>query len=189
MIIFDTETTGLLAPDAAPLIAQPKIIEFAAIKLDDETFEETGRLEFLCNPGEPLKEIINKVTGLYDKDLEDKPSFGHYYNDLCEFFIGERNLIAHNINFDVGMLKNDLSRIGKLTSFPWPPNQICTVDASYSIRGRRLKLGILHELVTGQPHEDAHRAMADVEGLVTCVLWLIQENLLKLQYPTVSDES
>jgi DNA polymerase III epsilon subunit-like protein len=181
MILFDTETTGLLQPDAVPLNGQPKIIEFAAIKLNDKTLKEVGRLEFLCNPGAPLPEIITKITGITDADLADLPGFDAHYADLCEFFLGERNLVAHNITFDVGMLKNDLLRIGKSTMFPWPQNQLCTIDSSYSIRGRRLKLSILHEMVTGAPHVDAHRAMADVEALVTCARWLIKENLMKIQ--------
>lgn len=46
-IVFDTETTGLLKPESAPLSEQPQIIEFAGIKVDFDTLEEIDRLEFL----------------------------------------------------------------------------------------------------------------------------------------------
>ena len=36
MILFDTETTGLVQAYATPLADQPHIIEFAALKLSDK---------------------------------------------------------------------------------------------------------------------------------------------------------
>ena len=39
MIVFDTETTGLPLPETAPLESQPRIIEFAGIKLDHDIKE------------------------------------------------------------------------------------------------------------------------------------------------------
>ena len=69
MIVFDTETTGLPAADAAPLAKQPHIIEFAAIKLDEDTLEEVSRLEFLSKPPIDLPPIITKITGITDADL------------------------------------------------------------------------------------------------------------------------
>ena len=53
MILFDLETTGLPKAEGSDLDMQPSIIEFGAIKLDDD-LEETARMEFLCNPGHPL---------------------------------------------------------------------------------------------------------------------------------------
>ena len=36
MIVFDTETTGLPLADSAPLSSQPKVIEIALVKLDED---------------------------------------------------------------------------------------------------------------------------------------------------------
>jgi len=79
LILFDTETTGFPKYVDVDLEKQPKIIDFAAIKLDDNTLEEVDRIEFLCNPQEKLDEKIKEITKLTDKDLEDKQSFESYY--------------------------------------------------------------------------------------------------------------
>ena len=53
MIVFDLETTGLPKAEGSDLDMQPRIIEFGAIKVDDN-LEEVDRLEFFCNPGHEL---------------------------------------------------------------------------------------------------------------------------------------
>ena len=176
-IFFDTETTGLPKPDAAPLRDQPQIIEFAGIRTDDD-FNEVARFEFLCNPGCPLPEEIVKITGITDADLADKLPFVTHLPALSEFFLGTRSMVAHNLAFDKSLLKFELLRLGKELAFPWPPNQICTVEASYGIKNRRLRLYELHEMACGERHKDAHRAMADVEALLRVARWLRQEGHL-----------
>lgn len=178
MIVFDTETTGLPAAEGSPLHLQPKIIEFAGIKLHDETLEEQDRLEFLCNPGMPLPEIITKITRLTDKDLESEPPFEANLPRVIDFFLGERVMVAHNVDFDRKLLTYELQRIGMMDRFPWPFHHKCTVEASFSINGHRLNLKKLHTLATGQDFEDAHRAMPDVEALVRCVKYLRSINRL-----------
>lgn len=181
MILFDTETTGLVEPAATPIDKQPRIIEFGAVKYaDNDPERELGRVNFLCNPGNlPLPEIITKITGLKDVDLADAPRFPRYYLELCDFFLGERYLIGHNVAFDISLLRFDLARMGKLTAFPWPPVQICTVDATLGIRGHRLKLAQLYEIATGEAIGEAHRAIADVLSLHRVVLWCIEQGHIR----------
>jgi DNA polymerase III subunit epsilon len=182
MIVFDTETTGLPGAETLPLAKQPKIIEIAAIKLDDETLEETDRFTTLINPQQRLEEIIVKITGLTDKDLHKADPFGFHYEALAEFFLGERHLIAHNLAFDSTLLRFDLDRIGKLLKFPWPPNWICTVDATRHVKGFRLNMAKLYaHCFDGATFKDAHRAEADTEALANCVRRLIEEGTIKLK--------
>ena len=68
MIVFDLETTGLPKAEGSDLNIQPKIIEFGAIKVDDD-FKEVDRLEFMCNPGHDLDPKITKITGITDEML------------------------------------------------------------------------------------------------------------------------
>lgn len=169
MIVFDTETTGLPKPNGVALELQPQIIEFAGIKLADDTLEEISRLEFLANPGTPLPDIIIKITGLTDTVLAPAKSFGANLDALTEFFLGERSMCAHYVAFDRQMLVFEMTRLGKMHSFPWPQKHLCTVEASMPILGRKMKLGELHKHFFGKEHEEAHRAMPDVEALVACV--------------------
>ena len=79
MIVFDLETTGLPKAEGSDLDIQPKIIEFGAIKIDDDEFKEVDRFEFLCNPGHELDPKITKITGITDEMLKDpKPFIAHF---------------------------------------------------------------------------------------------------------------
>lgn len=178
MIILDTETTGLLLPNLVPVGQQPQLIEFTGIKLDDFTLEETERLWFLCKPDYPLTEEIIKITKITDEMLKDEKQFSDYFNDLANFFLGEFTFIAHNLEFDKTILRHELERIGKEFSFPWPPNQVCTVEKSFCIENRKLKLSELHLQATGKDFKDAHRSTADTEALARCVRWMREEGLL-----------
>lgn len=180
MIIFDTETTGFVKALITPINEQPKIIEFAGIKLDDETLEEVERLEFLVNPQEKLPAKIIEITGIKDTDLKDTKTFEFHYEKLSKFFKGEKYLIAHNVAFDFKMLVIELDRIGKVKDFPFPKIKICTVNKTYNIRNYRLKLHILYEHLFGEEFKDAHRAMADTEALVRIVKELIKKEFIKL---------
>lgn len=178
MIIFDTETTGLLKPGVVPLDQQPEVIEFAAIKLDAD-LQEVDRLHFNCCPRTlPLDPKIEKITGLTTEMIRPCPRFSSYTMGLIGMFLGERQLVAHNIAFDVEVLHLELQRLGMATRFPWPPMQIDTVELTMDLEGidrkksPRLSLGQLYSAATGRAPETKHRALSDVESLVTVVRWL-----------------
>lgn len=171
IIAFDNETTGLVLPKTVPLKGQPHIIEFAAVKLDFNTLEEVDRMEFLCRPPELsaiTDEIIN-ITKITPDMVKDLPPFVSHFPKLQSFFFGVKRMVAHNVGFDRSMLSFELQRIQKIQEFPWPPIHLCTVERSYDIKGRRMKMGELHEELTGETFEGAHRAMPDVEALVRVI--------------------
>lgn len=168
-LIYDTETTGLLKPGIADLASQPKIIEFALVELDDD-YNEVGAWSWLINPGEPITEEITKITGITDNDLVGKPSFIQVLPEIEDVFLGAHRLMAHNLPFDMGMLTNELKRVGREYAFPYPPNQLCTVQlASELIFGRRARMTELYEKTLGKKLEQTHRALDDVRALVEIV--------------------
>ena len=177
MIVFDLETTGLPKAEGADLDLQPHITEFGAIKLDED-LNEIGVLEFMCNPGIPLDPKIIKITGITDEDLKDKKPFVAMLDEVCEFFLGERTLVAHNLPFDRTVLKFELERLGRVTSFPWPPKQICTVEVGETIWNKKRKLVDIYFEVTGKEHKGAHRAIADVRALIDVVKWYNKQSHL-----------
>jgi len=180
MIIFDTETTGIPSSIGTPLIRQPHIIEFAAIKLDDKTMKEIDRLEFLCCPEQPLTPFITRLTGITNEDVKDKPVFASYYPALVRFFKGEKTLVAHNMAFDMKMLTIELQRIGisAFDDFPMPEKKLCSMISSKYINGKWMKLAHLYEHLTGDKFKEAHRAMKDTEALTECVKILRMKNKL-----------
>jgi DNA polymerase III epsilon subunit-like protein len=169
MIILDTETTELMKPEVADVSAQPSIIEIALIKLNAK-YEEIDRYTALLQPSIPINEEEHKrITKLTNEDLEGQPLFVELYPELCDFFIGERTLIAHNLIFDRGVLIAELQRIGKEFAFPWPPDQVCSVDRTRHYLGRRLKLTELYQQVLKKPLAQTHRAMGDATALAEIV--------------------
>ena len=191
IVIFDTETTGLPKATAAPLSTQPAIIELGAIKVDWETLEEIERLDILINPGKsklPLEDVIVKITGITTKDLqaEGVEEFGHHFHAIAEFFTGVNMFAAHNLAFDKKMLLFDLKRIGKASFFPWPTAQVCTVDSSYKIEGRRMKQDELFELakvkgeIGSREATGSHRAINDAEDLLVCFRYLVANGHISL---------
>ena len=174
MIFFDLETTGLPKAEGSDLDIQPKIIEFGAIKLGDDLVE-SDRIEFMCNPGYPLEKKIINITGITDDMLKDEKPFVANYKNICDFFLGEKALVAHNLSFDRKILKFELERLDKLTSFPWPYEHICTVEIGESVWGKKRKLGDIYEESSGEKIEGAHRSMADIEAMIEIFKWYRKE--------------
>ncbi len=178
MIIFDTETTGLVLTDVTSLSKQPRIIEFAAVKVDSK-LKVVDEIDFMCNPGIEISPKITQITGITNDDLKDKEPFAAHYSELCDFFLGERSLLTHNAPFDVALLKFDLMRIDKVLQFPWPHKHICTIKETRHLKGKALKLINLYEMAMGKKLAQTHRAMDDVEALLDCVKWCVKKGIIK----------
>ena len=176
MIAFDTETTGLLKPDVTNINLQPHIIEIYLCKFnyDGKIIDE---FETYLKPPIPLPEIITKITGIEERDLKNAPTFIEIYDDLSNFVLGETEIFAHNCSFDIGMVSNELKRVELENRFPWPMHHRCTVELSYPIKNRRLKLEQLFKIATGRDMTDQHRAKFDVLATVECIIWLKKNNL------------
>lgn len=172
-LVLDTETTGLLKPSSAPLEAQPKIIELAVAEIWQGINGDLTlglKATWLVNPGEPLSAEITKITGLKDEDLKGAPPFQEVLKMAMPWFLGTFGMVAHNLPFDLGMLVNELRRLGKENAFPYPPRQVCTVAAFQPEWGRRPRLIELYERKLGRPLAQTHRALDDVMALVEIVL-------------------
>lgn len=181
-ILFDTETTGLQLPSTADLKQQPAIIELALIVLEETTTEAEhygvktrwmpSEYSWLINPGpqHPVSAEITRITGLKESDLIGKPSFPEILPEVVSIFIGATGLCAHNLPFDSRMLITELQRCGREHSFPYPPEQLCTVSAYHHLKGRNMKLTELYQHVIGKELAQTHRALDDVRALVEIAL-------------------
>lgn len=165
-IPFDTESTGLLKPEANDLAEQPEIIEIYCVKID-ENFEVLGEFNSFIRPTNPISEKITEITGITNEMVADAPDFAFVYQELAEFFKGADEMIAHNLPFDRSMVANELLRIDKLLQFPWPIKHTCTIEKSMPIEQRRMNLTNLHKHFFNKGF-DAHRAKNDVHALVRC---------------------
>jgi|TARA_R110000772_G_scaffold54941_3_gene125424 DNA polymerase-3 subunit epsilon len=174
LIVFDLETTGLPKAEGSDLDMQPKIIEFGAIKLTEELIE-VDRLEFFCNPKHLLDPKITKITGITDDMLKDEKPFIAHLDRLNEFFLGTKRMFAHNLGFDRKILKFELERLDKVTSFPWPYEHTCTVEVGQRVWGKMRKLGDIYEELFEEKIEGAHRSINDVEATLRIIEWYAKE--------------
>lgn len=178
MIILDTETTGLLKPSATELYLQPFMIEIAALKYN-ANFEIEDELVTFVKPPVPIPDEVIEITGITNEMVKNAPPFPLIYDRLCDFFLGEKTMFAHNCAFDTAIIRGELERMGLQYNFPWPSEQICTVEKSQAIANKRLKLQALYEIATGKKEfPNAHRAKADVLALAECVKFLYANDFI-----------
>jgi DNA polymerase-3 subunit epsilon len=104
-IVLDTETTGL-DPKSGD-----RIVEIGCIELINH-IPSGRRFHRYLNPERAMSIDAQRVHGLDDAFLKDKPLFAAIAEELVEF-LGDANLIAHNATFDVAFINAELSRVGK----------------------------------------------------------------------------
>jgi DNA polymerase III epsilon subunit-like protein len=163
-LIFDTETTDLIKNKLLPLDRQPHIIEFFGLSVDTEG-NECNSLGHLFDPGIPIGDVTTRITGIKPEDLRGKPRFSVHAEELKKFIEGHDEVVAHNLSYDKSMVDFEMKRAG--LTVEWP-ELICTVEATEHIKGHRLNLTSLHELLMGEAFSGAHRAEADVRALANC---------------------
>ncbi len=176
IIIFDTETTGLLQPINSPLTSQPKIIEFYGVKINEE-FAVLEECNMLIDPQEPISAFITKITGITDAMVKGQPTFETAAPKIAEFFKDADLSVAHNHSFDAGMMDCEFRRLE--AEVPCAKKGLCTVEATMGMTGHRLSLTRLHWMLL-QEQFKAHRAKDDVFALVRCFHHLTESGVINL---------
>lgn len=164
-LVFDTETTALVANSLISEKHQPHIIEFYGC-IVDESGAVTKELDFLCDPGVPVTDEITRITGIKPSDVKGQSSFKDRAKEVHELICEADSVVAHNLSFDMSVVDSEFSRIGASTS--WPKIRVCTVEETEWFKGYRLSLSALHEHLFGKAFAGAHRAKVDVMALVRC---------------------
>jgi len=104
-IVFDTETTGFSFADG------DRLVEIGCVEMFNRV--ETGRsFHAYFHPERTMPAEAQRVHGLSDAFLADKPLFAHGVEALLEF-LGDAPLVAHNATFDFGFLNGELGRCGR----------------------------------------------------------------------------
>ena len=101
-IALDTETTGL-----DPLTDD--IIEFGAVKYT--AGEPVDSMSLLLKPSGNIPEEITRITGITDEMVADSPHYAEKHEEIRDF-LGTHPLVAHNVEFDAGMLESHYQKAG-----------------------------------------------------------------------------
>ena len=102
-VAFDLETTGLSSQH------DEEIIEIGAVILKEG--REVDRFQSFVDPGRLLTQKIVDLTGITDEMLRGAPDIGEILPRFLAF-CGDRPLVAHNADFDVGFVSAACRRLG-----------------------------------------------------------------------------
>ena len=172
LVLFDTETTGLL-------FSRDEIIEFAAVVVEQvdgkaAVVQEYDELVALA-PGGFVPPRIQELTGISTQDLRERglPKT-RVCRDIAEMIRGNTLLLAYNAHFDLSFLFYMLLRDGDVTILKGKdkldlltvykdrrpfPHRLCNAIDSYGLTGKVV---------------NSHRAVDDV--LAT---WAVMEEMEK----------
>lgn len=148
-----------------------RLIEIGACRVRDRKIGE--EFEVLLNAEVPVPRFISALTGITDEMLGDAPRFADVAEAWLEF-AGDSVLVAHNSNFDLTLLNQEIARV-----FPGSRMrnaELCTVKLA-----RRLAPYLdNHHLDALAEHfgfeiKQRHRAAGDARATAHLLLRLLDE--------------
>ena len=160
--IVDLETTG-------GHITRDRITEVGVILIDGAQVE---RFDMLVNPGQPIPPFIEQITGISNAMVADAAPFVAIAEDLQAKLQG-RLLIAHNVRFDYGFLKNEFKRLG----MAFRSEVLCSVKLSRLLYPQYFKHSLESIIARhGINQTERHRALADADALYQFLQLAIAEH-------------
>ena len=152
LVFIDVETTGAR-------LAHDRITEIGLLQV--EYGQVTAQWQSLINPGQPIPENIQTLTGITDTMVTDAPRFPAIASTLLTL-MKKCVFVAHNVLFDYGFIKKELSLAGFDLDMP----ALCTVKLSRALYPAHHRHGLdvlieRHNLCCTA----RHRAMGDAEAL------------------------
>jgi DNA polymerase-3 subunit epsilon len=103
-IVLDTETTGLDAKGG------DRLVELGCVEIVNRIPTGLEFHRFLCPEDRPVHPDAERIHGLSNDFLKDKPKFREVVDEFLAF-IGDAPLVIHNASFDVGFLNAELGRL------------------------------------------------------------------------------
>lgn len=189
-LIFDTETTGLPKNWNAPmddLDNWPRMVQ-----LSWQTHDEQGKLieakNYIVKPeGYTIPFNSEKIHGISTERAEKE---GYDLEEVLKTFDEDvqkvQYLVGHNVGFDVNIvgsefIRKDVSQYvteRQTLDTMWGSVDFCRLPGGRGGKSKPPKLSELHEILFGEPFEDAHNAAADVEATARCFFALLLKGVL-----------
>ena len=158
LVVFDLEATGLD-------LVNDRIIQISYVKVRPNDKEgEEERKSIYVNPGKPIPDFVQKLTGITDEMVKDAPTFKQLAKQLADAFTGCDFAGFNSDRFDVPMLAEEFLRAGVDFDF----SKCRLIDAQNIFHKREPRnLAAAYRFYTGHKMEDdfrAHRADQDAEA-------------------------
>lgn len=150
-VVVDVETTGGRA-------GLDRITEIGAVKISSG--KVIAEWHSLINPERHIPAFITGLTGIDNAMVADAPKFAEIADDFAAF-LGDAIFVAHNVNFDYGMIAGEYRRLERRFRYP----KLCTVAsmrrhypglASYSLKNLCREMGVRLD--------NHHRALDDARA-------------------------
>jgi len=175
-VILDTETTGL------DFRTGDRVVEIGCVELRGRQL--TGqRFHAYLNPGRPVADS-ERIHGLSDEFLADKPKFAEIAADFMEFVRGAE-LVIHNAAFDIGFLNNELGLLQYESMEQLCGEVIDTLRVAREMRpGKKNNLNALcSEFGVDNSGRQLHGALLDAELLAEVYLAMTRgQNSLEIEF-------
>ena len=146
-VALDLETTGLDP-------ARDTIIEVGAVKFQGSEVIDT--FQTFVNPGRPIPEFIQRLTGIAPHQVRRAPFFSSVARQV-EAFLGTYPIVGHNISFDLRFLDSHGLRLVNPSYDTWDlASVLLPKTTEYSLAYLSHFLGIRHV--------NRHRALGDAQA-------------------------
>lgn len=147
-VIVDTETTGLTRLSFANKLNYkqwPRMVQVAWALVEDGAMTERHCL--LVRPDDhTIPANATQLHGITQQEATEKGQpIREVLQRLHKDFARCESIIAHNINFDLGVIQSEAIRAG--IDLTIPPKRVCTVHKGrqYLVKAKGLKQGRLPE--------------------------------------------
>ena len=166
-ISFDLETTGLN-------FNENEIIEISAVKFKNGKYH--SELSTLVKPKNEIPKHITKITNITNSMVSKAPSIDDVLDDFIDF-TKDNNLIAHNIDFDLGFINKVINNAGKKLNFNSTSDTL-SLSRSFLFYLDKFNLEYLSNHFHLN-HDNAHRATPDAINTGKIFI-LIIEHMVKM---------
>lgn len=166
LTVFDVETTGL-DPNRGH-----RIIEIAALRVEDGTIKKDNPFHEFVNPERPIPHEAQQINKIRNEDVASAPTIDQILPSFLEFASGSF-LVAHNAAFDMGFLNREKELCWGFIELP---EHFCTMKLSQSVFPAEFRhsLDVVGSRLELEIPQERHRALPDVILTAQALLKMIE---------------
>jgi DNA polymerase III epsilon subunit-like protein len=184
-LIFDTETDGLIDKSVFGTIKYPSIVQISWLIMDEDGIVYKKVADLVKSDFDKYSDAfkINNINPdrILQLGKDPKIIYKEFLNDIkyCKF------IVAHNIDFDLPILKNEMKK-AYLETEQLNKQQICTMKegsklfiSQFDNNPKYPKLSELFEKLFNYKVTQIHNAQSDVLLASKCLRELIKKEVIK----------